>query len=156
MKRVLLGLLLLELIELVLLVEAGEAFGTWFPIAAVVLSTAAGGLVIRHYGLQTLKGLKDTLRSGAPPAAPRPTGVAGVMAGILLILPGFLSDLAAIILLIPAARRRVAAALGWRASRAGFAGQRRNPYGPIIEAEAVEIRGEAPGEHPARRHSPWR
>ena len=62
MKRVLLGLLLLELIELVLLVEAGEAFGTWFPIAAVVLSTAAGGLVIRHYGLQTLKGLKDTLR----------------------------------------------------------------------------------------------
>jgi UPF0716 protein FxsA len=159
MKRVLLGLFLFGLIELALLIKAGQLFGTLFPITAVVLSMAAGGLVIRHYGLKTLGRLKETLRAGGPPTGSPLAGLAGVVAGILLILPGFLSDFCALLLLIPVTRRIVAAGLGWRIVSPGPTrsfGYRANPRGPIIEAEAVEIHGELSSERPESRPSPWR
>ena len=156
MKRLLLGFLLFALIELTLLIEAGEAFGTWFPIAAVVLSGFAGTAVIRHYGFQTMRRLKDILRSGVPTGGPRSAGLAGIVAGILLILPGFLSDLAAVLLLIPTTRRFAASLLGLRLSSGPFPGGRRDPYGPTIEAEAVEIRAEVGMKGAIQPPSPWR
>src|SRR5438067_502025 len=156
MKRVVAGLLLFGLIELALLVKAGEVFGTWFPIVAVVLSMAAGGQVIRHYGFQTVNRLRDVLRTGAAPAGPRPAGIAGVLAGILLILPGFLSDLAAVVLLIPMTRRIVASALGWRIGSTRVSARRQTSRGPVIEAEAVEIHGEMGAKQHICQPSPWR
>jgi UPF0716 protein FxsA len=122
-----------------------------------VLSMMVGGLLIRHYGLRTVQRLREALRTGVPPAGRNTPGLVGVLAGILLILPGFLSDLAAILLLIPAVRRFFASSLGWQMSsfavgRRGSAGAR---GGPIIEAEAVEIRGEIRSERPVGRSSPW-
>jgi UPF0716 protein FxsA len=161
MKRVLLGMLLFGLLELALLVKAGQLFGTLFPIAAVVLSMMAGSLVIRHCGLKTLGRLGEAVRTGVPPAGSPLSGLAGVLAGFLLILPGFLSDLLAVLLLIPAARRIVAASLGWRLVSPGPTSARSSYYrasrnsGPIIEAEAIEIRGEFPSEPVQRRSSPW-
>src|SRR5439155_17861114 len=137
-------------------VKAGEIFGTWFPIAAVVLSMAAGGQVIRHYGLQTVKRLRDILRTGVSRAGDRSAGIAGVLAGILLILPGFLSDLAALVLLIPPTRRIVASALAWRIGSAGSSAGRRAPPGPIIEGEAIEVGGKITAEQTIRHQSPWR
>jgi UPF0716 protein FxsA len=156
-KRILLGFLLFELLELLLLVKAGEAFGTLFPIAAVLTSMVAGGLVIRHYGLQALNRLNGALRTGGvPPAGPASAGLVGVLAGILLILPGFLSDIGAILLLIPTARRVVAFGLGWRGGF-GFPIRRDPSHGTVIEAEAVEIHGEViSDQRPMNRPSPRR
>jgi UPF0716 protein FxsA len=148
-KRILLGFLLFGLLELILLIKAGEAFGTLFPVVAVLLSMAAGALVIRHYGLQALNRLGGNPRTGLPPAEPASAGLAGVLAGILLIFPGFLSDFLAILLLIPAARRIVASMIGLR-SRFGVALRRDGANGPVIDAEAVEIRGEVIAkQHPS-------
>jgi UPF0716 protein FxsA len=152
-KHILFGLLFFGLVELALLVKAGEVFGTWFPIAAVVLSMAAGVFLIRYYGLQTLRRVAEILRTGLPPVEHPSAGLVGVLAGILLILPGFLSDLCAILLLVPAARRRIASLVGWRAHwRSARAGGK----GPVIEAEAVEILHEIGSTPPVERASPWR
>jgi UPF0716 protein FxsA len=155
-KRILLGLVLFGLIELALLIKAGEIWGIWFPIAAVVLSMLAGGFLIRHYSVRTLQRVSEALRTGVPPAGQPVTGFAGVFAGILLILPGFLSDFCAVLLLIPSARRIVASALGWRLTQAGSRSAAQGGNGPIIEAEAVEIHGEIRSRQPSGQASPWR
>jgi UPF0716 protein FxsA len=153
-KRILLGLLVFALVELALLVWTGRLFGTLFPIFAVLISMIAGGLVIRHCGLKTLARFGETLRTGMPPAGRQSTGLAGIFAGILLILPGFLSDLAAILLLLPGARRMVASILGSRVAAAG--GVRTHRQGPVIEGEAVEIHRAPTSAHQVRQPSPWR
>jgi UPF0716 protein FxsA len=157
-KHILFGLLFFGLVELALLVKAGEVFGTWFPIAAVVLSMAAGVFLIRYYGLQTLRRVAEILRTGLPPVEHPSAGLVGVLAGILLILPGFLSDLCAILLLVPAARRRIASLVGWRAHwvASGRRRARACGKGPVIEAEAVEILHESGSTPPVERASPWR
>jgi UPF0716 protein FxsA len=157
-KHILFGLLFFGLVELALLVKAGEVFGTWFPIAAVVLSMAAGVFLIRYYGLQTLRRVAEILRTGLPPVEHPSAGLVGVLAGILLILPGFLSDLCAILLLVPAARRRIASLVGWRAHwvASGRRSARAGGKGPVIEAEAVEILHEIGSTPPVERASPWR
>jgi UPF0716 protein FxsA len=158
MKRILLGFLLFGFVELFLLIEAGRTFGTWLPIASVLLSMAAGGLLIRHSGLKTLRGLAKTLKTGHPPRGSPAMGILGVIAGILLILPGFLSDVMALLIYIPAARRIVASALGLKAPAFIFTGQpsQARPRGPIIEAEAVEIHGAIRSPEPSGQSSPWR
>jgi len=158
MKRILLGFLLFGFVELFLLVEAGRTFGAWLPISSVLLSMAAGGLLIRHSGLKTLRGLAETLRTGAPPRGSPAMGILGVFAGILLILPGFLSDVTALLIYIPAARRIVASSLGLKASAFIFTGRssEARPRSPIIEGEAVEIHGAIHSPEPSGQSSPWR
>jgi len=132
-------------------------FGTLFPILAVLASIFAGMLVVRHSGLKAFAGLDRALRGGILPAGSAGSGLAGVLAGILLIIPGFLSDLLAVLLLIPAARRFAA---GFIKRRAIFV-QKSSVYrthsshgATIIEGEAIEISGDLPRRR-EELGSPW-
>ena len=62
-------------------------------------------------------------------------GVFGALAGLLFIIPGLFSDALALILLLPWLRKRFARLVEPHIS----AGRRRQPMGPIIDAEVVEI-----------------
>jgi UPF0716 protein FxsA len=158
-KGILLGAILFGLAELVLLVKAGQLFGTLFPILAVILSMMAGWLLIRHYGVKTFASITEAVRTGIPPTHRPSAAIAGIFAGILLILPGFLSDLVAVVLLVPAARRIVAAKLGWRIATAGDTGYRTPNTGrsdTVIEGEAVEVRVKTRAGRRIETSSPWR
>ena len=102
----LLALLLLILVEISLFVLVGGAIGL-LPTLAIVLGTGVlGGIVLRSQGQKTLARMADTVM------APRSLASAGdgvlvAIAGILLILPGFLTDLAGLVLLVPPVRRAV-------------------------------------------------
>jgi UPF0716 family protein affecting phage T7 exclusion len=61
------------------------------------------------------------------------TGVFRAIAGLLLILPGFVSDTAALALLFPPVQQMIAGFL------TGFAKKRNPPSGQVIDAEAIEI-----------------
>jgi UPF0716 protein FxsA len=128
--------------EIWVFIKAGEAFGALPVLLAVVAAMLVGVAVIRRQGAKTLNSLREALAG-----APLPKGGAGeaalvYLAGILLILPGFLSDIAAIALLIPMVRRMLLARLGrhyavhevhttWP--------PRRQTRPPVIEGEAVDI-----------------
>lgn len=103
----LLLLLLFPLLELWLLIEAGDAIGGWAVIGLVVLAGLLGVGLLRLQGRMILGRLREALALGETPevgARELFSGLCVALAGLLLIFPGFVSDGLALLLLVPALR----------------------------------------------------
>jgi UPF0716 protein FxsA len=103
----LLLLILFPLLELWLLIEAGDAIGGWAVIGLVVLTGLLGIGLLRLQGRMILGRLRAALALGeAPEVGARElfNGLCVALAGLLLIFPGFVSDGLALLLLVPALR----------------------------------------------------
>jgi UPF0716 protein FxsA len=129
-RTIIFVLFALGLLELFLLVKTGQWFGAWFPVLAVTLGLVAGGVTIRHTGLKSLNELRQAGQSGHIGPNTAIGGLLGFLAGILFILPGLISDLVAILLLLPFVRTIIASRMGRASARRG---------GVVIDGEAVEI-----------------
>lgn len=136
----------LGLLELFLLVKTGQWFGAWFPIFAVLAGFVAGGLTIRHAGLKSLTELRRASQTGQVGPDVAIGGLLGVLAGILFILPGLLSDVAALLLLLPFMRRIVGNRMRQPRARSGAV---------VIEGEAVEIHEDRLPPKEKNEDSPW-
>ncbi|WP_055047053.1 FxsA family protein [Devosia sp. A16] len=112
----LLLLLLLPLIEIGLFVVIGNAIGLWPTLGGVVLAAIVGALVIRGQGLSLLNDLRSTMGRGQLPARAIADAMMVGLAGLLLLLPGYFSDLIGILLLIPPIRSAIYALLRSRVS----------------------------------------
>lgn len=97
----------LPLLEIGLLIRLGQLIGIWW-LAAIIIGTAIlGTYVIRRVGLSVFERALSRLgteREGFPPLF---DGFLQVLAGLLLIFPGVISDLFGLVLLIPPVRRVV-------------------------------------------------
>src|SRR5690625_5934233 len=90
--RFLLLLLLMPLLEIWLFIRVGSYLGAGPTVALVVLTTVAGVAVLRRVGLNTLARANQRIRAGEVPAQEMGEGLVLVIAGLLLILPGFATD----------------------------------------------------------------
>lgn len=97
----------LPLLELYLLLEAGRRIGAPMTILIVLVTAALGAYLSKSQGLKTLERMRESLRRGQAPAAELIEGALILLAGVLLLAPGFLTDTAGFLLLIPPARRRI-------------------------------------------------
>jgi UPF0716 protein FxsA len=104
---VLILLLLGTAIEITVLVLIGSAIGVLPTIALVVLATIVGVALLRREGMRTLTAFRAKVRSGRRPQGEILDGVLIAAAGILILLPGFVSDLLAIALLFPPSRAMI-------------------------------------------------
>jgi len=121
------------LLELYVLIEVGAGIGGLPTIALCLLTAAIGGLLVRFQGLQTLFNAQKQLASGQIPAD---AGIHGIMiaaAGIMLFLPGFVSDGVGFLLLMPMVRR-----LAIKMVFGTMQAKRRAANDTIIDAEIVE------------------
>lgn len=116
-RKILLTVVAVSLLELAILVRLGMLIGFW-PMLAVVFGVGIIGLALaRSQGLRTLRAIQNDLAAGRVPA-PRLIDQALIMVGgLLLILPGLLSDVAAIALFLPPTRALVKRAVGRRIGR---------------------------------------
>lgn len=105
--RLLLALLFvaLPLLELYVLIQVGSAIGAIATVALVVFSAVLGTLLVRHQGLQTLQQARRSMERGEPPAIPMLEGGLLVIGGILLLIPGFITDVLGLLLLVAPLRR---------------------------------------------------
>ncbi|MDB5367155.1 MAG: uncharacterized protein JWM77_3082 [Rhodospirillales bacterium] len=103
-------LLLWPLLELVVLIFVGDAIGALPTLGLLLLGALVGMALLRGRGLARVA---TALAEGPSRAAfGRATGgFADIAAGLLFLVPGFLSDLAAVALLLPPVQRRLARAL---------------------------------------------
>ena len=139
-KGLLLIFLAVPLIEVALFIKVGGLIGVLPTVLLCVLSAVAGTALMRAQGLATLDRLRASLEAGGDPRGPIAHGALILVAGMLLITPGFFTDAVGLLLLIPAVRRQV---IRWGASRltvqaAGFVRpQRRRAAGAgdVIDAE---------------------
>jgi len=140
--------------EIWVFIKAGEAFGAFAVILAVIAAMFAGAAVIRRQGIRTLDGLRGALNGGSLQEVNAGDGALVYVAGLLLILPGFLSDIAAIALLVPQVRqliiRRLRSHVVVRETHVWTEGRRRSPP-PVIEGEAIDITARPSSD----KNSPW-
>ena len=103
---------LLALVELVLFVVVAQWIGLGLTILATLATSALGWMLLARQGMRALSDLRDRARSRQP--AGRELGDAGLIAlgGLLMVLPGFLSDLVGLLCLLPGTRRLPRAVLG--------------------------------------------
>jgi UPF0716 protein FxsA len=95
---------ILPLIELTILIRIGQVTEWWVPILLVIATGIAGAALSRWQGLQVLERIREDARSGRVPADALIDAFLILLAGILLITPGIVTDLAGCALLIPPIR----------------------------------------------------
>jgi len=101
---VLLLFLGLPIAEIIVFIQAGEQFGLWPTIGVVVLTAVLGAILVQHQGLRTFSRAQIKLKRGEIPMGEVFTGLCLLVGGLLLLTPGFLTDLAGFTLLVPKVR----------------------------------------------------
>src|SRR5688572_585603 len=92
------------IIELAILVWIGGQTQWWVPILLVIATGVLGAALARWQGWQVLQRIRTDAAAGRMPADAMIDGFLILIAGILLVTPGVLSDLMGVALLIPPAR----------------------------------------------------
>lgn len=100
-RIVMLSVLSLPLIEIALFIVIGQAIGLLPTLLGVILSALVGALVLRWQGTATLRELQFRLQRGQIPARQMADTMLIGLAGLLLLLPGYFTDLIGLLLLVP-------------------------------------------------------
>ncbi|GGD25433.1 FxsA family protein [Nocardioides daphniae] len=132
LPRWLLVLLLLgmPLLELFVLIQVGQVIGAAWTIVLLIVASFVGGWLIRREGAKAWRALTESLQGGRMPTRELADGALIVLAGALMLSPGFVTDAFALLLILPGtrplARRALTAAVARRVvtppGGAGFGG----------------------------------
>jgi UPF0716 protein FxsA len=95
---------IVPVVELLILIKIGSRIGAFNTVALVILTGLFGLMLVRLEGLRTLRQIQLILAQDQIPAEELLDGILIFVAGILLLTPGVLTDLFALILLIPYTR----------------------------------------------------
>ena len=105
--KLFLAFTIIPIIEIFLLIEIGSMFGALTAVTLVILTGFLGAFLARMQGLQTLYRIQESLREGRMPSGELLDALLIVIAGLVLLTPGFLTDSAGFLLLIPATRNSI-------------------------------------------------
>ncbi|MDQ2700386.1 MAG: FxsA family protein [Actinomycetota bacterium] len=105
MVVIILALLIIwPIAELFVMFQVAQAIGYFPMLALLFLSTVAGILVLRHRGRAAWARLRGAISERRPPAREAFDGVMVTAAGLLLIIPGFITSAIGLLLLFPPTR----------------------------------------------------
>ena len=96
------------LIEIYLLIQIGSEIGALLTIALILFTAGLGVTLLRIQGLITLTKIRQSLDRGELPAATMLEGLMLLIAGALLLTPGFFTDAIGFICLVPYIRSKIA------------------------------------------------
>ncbi len=99
--------LAIPIAEIYLLIQVGTIIGALPTILLIILTAIIGVRLLRQQGLSTLMKAQQKMQSGALPADEMIEGIALIIAGAFLLTPGFFTDFAGFLLLIPATRQKI-------------------------------------------------
>ena len=100
-RLVLIGLILVPIVEIAIFIKVGQTIGLLWTLALVIGAGLFGAWLLRQQGLSVLNRARQSMETGRLPARTIADGMMIGLAGVLLVLPGLLSDVIAILLLIP-------------------------------------------------------
>jgi UPF0716 protein FxsA len=106
-RIVLLSVLALPLIEIALFIVIGQAIGLLPTLSGIVLTGVIGALVLRWQGVAVLREMQVRLQRGEMPARQMGDAMLIGLAGLLLLLPGYFTDLIGLVLLVPWTRELI-------------------------------------------------
>jgi UPF0716 protein FxsA len=157
--------------ELAVIIQVGQAIGVWWTIAILVADSILGSVLMRAQGRVAWRRFNAAVQEGRVPAREVLDGALVVFGGLLLLTPGFLTDVLGLLLLIPPTRALVRRVLVRRLERRMVAAAQRprhrcHSYDVDGTATDVDVNGLGPPpsangapdlegrERPPRRETP--
>ena len=135
------GLILLALafplLELAVLIKVGQTIGFWWTVLLLVGTGLIGGWIVHAQGMSAARRAMQSMNEGRPPLEPVVDSFMLMLAGGLLLVPGLLTDIAALALLVPPVRHAIAR---WTLSRLFKVAD--------VHVQTHEWRSPGPGEQP--------
>lgn len=101
---ILLAFLCIPIAEIAVFIKAGEVIGLGWTLAVVVLTAVIGTALLRRQGLRVLAQTQQKLDRGELPVGELFDGICLLVAGALLLTPGFITDFVGLALFIPPVR----------------------------------------------------
>ena len=99
--------ILMPILELAVLLEVHQAVGFGQTIAIVIITGVVGAFLAKAQGLIVVSQIRRDLAEGRMPAPRLMDGVMILIAGVLLITPGLITDTIGFLLLVPAVRSAI-------------------------------------------------
>ena len=168
---ILLLFIIVPIAEIAIFIQAGDVFGLWPTIAAVVGTAVLGSYLLRSQGLSILFSAQKNMEQGVFPVQEVFDGLCIVVAGALLLTPGFLTDSIGFLLFVPPLRAGIRTyfasrmTLHTQASGAGFSAygesrpSQRGPNGStVIDGQYEEVNPDDTAEIETKApnpDSPW-
>jgi UPF0716 protein FxsA len=126
--------------EIYLLVSVGQVIGAWYTIGLVILTAVIGTWLLRLQGIRILQQVQQQMNAGEVPALQLLEGMLLLIAGALLLTPGFFTDAIGFACLVPGFRRMLAQTLArallGRVQVHGHYHETQSPSGPTtLEGE---------------------
>jgi UPF0716 protein FxsA len=136
-------LIAVPIFEVWLLVQIGQQLGLLPTVLILVVVAVIGVLLMRHEGSRAWKALNDAFTKGKVPTGELADAALILVGGVLLVLPGFLTDVVGFLFLLrwtrPFARKIIAFFVARRINRLGISVARaRLDTDNLIEGETVE------------------
>lgn len=100
----LLALLIFPIIEISVFIEVGGLIGLWPTVALIILTAVLGMWMLRLQGFGVLRRAQESIARNEPPVREVFDGFCLAIGGLLLIIPGFVSDVLGLLLLMPPVR----------------------------------------------------
>ena len=105
MNTLLLGIILVPIIEIYLFIKIGSQIGAFNTISLILITAIIGVIYARYEGLNTLRSGFSQLVKNELPAYEIISGAAIAFAALLLIVPGFATDVIGFLLIFPLTRK---------------------------------------------------
>ncbi len=142
------------LLEIAVFIEVGGLLGLWPTLIIVILTAVAGTQLLRMQGIATLGRIRTQLDRGQIPTTELFDGACLLVAGALLLTPGFVTDAGGMLLFVPQVRAYLRHMVAKRAAASASArvwvdGQEVTENPDVIDGDAVEI-DEGPDTRPTR------
>lgn len=132
---ILLVLVLAVVAEITVMVTVGNLIGVLPTILLLVIATVLGGVLLRREGTRAVTALQEAVFARRAPQRELVDGMLVAGAAVLVLLPGFISDVLAILLLLPPTR---AVVRRWVIRRAEIAVANRDRRTIIVDSEVVD------------------
>jgi UPF0716 protein FxsA len=97
----------IPVVELYILIEVGKKIGSLTTIGIIILTGILGTYLIKSQGFMILRKIQNDLNEGIMPRDSLIQGAIILLGGVLLLTPGFITDITGFIFLIPAGRKIV-------------------------------------------------
>jgi len=112
--KLFLAFTIIPVLELYILIEVGSYLGALNTIMVVIVTGFVGAYLARLQGFQTMNRVRESLNRGEMPTEGLIDALLILLAGIVLLTPGFLTDIAGLLILLPQTRNRFKGWLMWK------------------------------------------
>lgn len=108
MRVLFLLFIIMPIIEIALLVKVGGLIGAWNTIGIVIVTAFVGAYLVRREGFHTLQAAQQKMQRNELPGREMLEGLLLVISGVLLVTPGFVTDIFGFLLVLPPSRHVIA------------------------------------------------